>query len=71
MDNEFQKRWAYDSNGRLEYRGSAEPGSLDSEEKWRIRKYSWSGINETSRKYPNGTHANIFIWDNRESYTYS
>lgn len=71
MENEYQERFAYDSNGRLEYYGLAEPGSLDSEEKWRIRKYSYSGIEETSRKYPSGSYANVYIWDNRASYTYS
>ena len=69
--SEFQERFAYDSNGRLEYYGQAEPGSLDSEAKWIIEKTSYSGINEIGKKYPSGSYANIFIWDDRETYEYS
>ena len=71
MTNEFQERFAYDSNGRLEYYGQSEPGSLESEAKWIIEKSSYSGINETGKTYPNGSYANIFVWDDRESYSYS
>lgn len=71
MPNEFIERWAYDSAGRLEYYGQAEPGSSNSSEKWMIEKYEYSGVNEISKKYPDGSNANIFIWDNREAYTYS
>ena len=69
--NEFQEVFAYDSAGRLEYYGQAEPGSLTSEAKWMIEKYTYSGINEITKKYPNGSNANMFIWNNRASYTYS
>ena len=71
MANEFQERFAYDSNGRLEYYGQSEPGSLDSEEKWMIEKYEYSGIQERAKKYPSGSNANIFVWDDRETYEYS
>jgi len=69
--NEFKERRAYDSSGRLEYLGQAEPGTLASEAKWRIKKYIYSGIQETDKRYPNGDNANIYIWDNRATYTYS
>jgi len=71
MANEFQERFAYDSNGRLEYYGQSEPGTLENEEKWIIEKYEYSGIQERAKKYPNGSYANVFVWDNRETYTYS
>ncbi len=61
MPNEFQERFAYDSSGRLEYYGQSEAGTLDRESKWIIEKYEYSGINETSKKYPNGSYANIFM----------
>jgi len=71
MGNEFQERFAYDSNGRLEYYGQAEPGTTESEAKWRIEKTSYSGINETGKKYPNGSNANVFVWNDRGIYKYS
>lgn len=71
MANEFQERRAYDSNGRLEYYGQSEPGTRDNEAKWMIEKYSYSGINETGKRYPNGNNANTFVWNNRERYSYS
>ena len=71
MPNEFIERWAYDSAGRLEYYGQAEPGSSESAEKWMIEKYEYSGADEVSKKYPDGSNANTFIWSSRTSYTYS
>ncbi len=68
--NEFQERRANDSNGRLEYYGRAEAGSLEHKAKWMIRRYSYAGIVETGRTYPNGSTANIFIWRDRTSYRY-
>ncbi len=70
MANEFQERFAYDSNGRLEYYGQSEPGSRDSEAKWMIERSYYSGINETGKRYPNGSNANVFIWNNRKTYNY-
>ena len=70
MANEFQERFTYDSNGRVEYYGQAEPGARESEEKWMIEKYLYSGINETAKKYPSGSNANIFVWNNRTTYKY-
>ena len=71
MEIEFQERWAEDLNGRVEYYGQSEPGSTESESKWMIEKYEYSGIHERAKKYPNGSNANIFIWDDRATYTYS
>lgn len=71
MANDFIEKKAYDANGRLEYYGQAEPGTAKSEPKWRIEKYSYSGIQENDTLYPNGNNANIFIWNNRKSYSYS
>lgn len=70
MAGEFQENRAYDSNGRLEYYGQAEPGTRDGEAKWMIRRYTYQGINETGRRYPNGDTSNIYVWNDRETYTY-
>ena len=70
MPNEFIENRAYNSNGLLEYHGQAEPGTKDGEAKWQIEKHTYSGINETGKRYPNGDNANIFIWNNREGYSY-
>ena len=69
--NEFKERRDYDSNGRLEYYGEAAAGTGDGEAKWMIRKYSYGGISETARTYPDGSTANIFIWRRRKDYKYS
>ena len=69
--SEYIEKRAKDANGRLEYFGVAEPGSATSAAKWRIIKYSYSGIAEVDKLYPNGSNANVFIWDNRTSYSYS
>ena len=71
MPDEFIRKYAHDSNGRLEYEGEAEPGTLVTEGKWRIQKYTYSGIEETDKQYPNGDNANVYIWNSRETYTYS
>ncbi len=71
MPDEFIRKYAYDSNGRLEYEGEAEPGTLVTEGKWRIQKYTYSGIEETGKQYPNGDNANIYIWNSRATHTYS
>ena len=70
MTNEFQERFAYDSSGRLEYYGQSEPGTRNNESKWMIERYYYSGINETGKRYPNGNNANIFVWDDRETFNY-
>ena len=69
--NEFKERRYYDSNGRLEYYGQAEAGTGEGEAKWMIIKYSYGGISETGKTYPNGSTANIFILRRREDYKYS
>ncbi len=71
MPNEFIEKRVHDSSGRLEYYGQAEPGSATSAAKWRIEKYTYSGIEETGKGYPGGDNANIYIWDNRATYSYS
>lgn len=68
--SEFKELRDHDSNGRLEYYGQAEAGTPETEAKWMIRKYSYSGIVETGRTYPNGSTANIFVWKNRATYRY-
>lgn len=69
--NEFKELRRYDSNGRLEYYGQAEAGTGEGEAKWMIRRYSYSGIHETERTYPNGSTENIFVFARRTTYRYS
>ncbi len=69
--NEFKEFRDYDSNGRLEFYGKAEAGTGPGDPKCMIRRYSYSGIFETGRAYPNGSTENIFIWRNRRNYRYS
>lgn len=69
--NEFKEERFYNSNGLLEYFARAEPGTRGNEAKWMIRKYFYEGINEIGKRYPNGNNANIFVLNNRESYSYS
>jgi len=48
------------------YMGSAEPGSLTSEEKWQIRKLTYdSSSNVTSILWAGGSTAFTFAWDDR------
>lgn len=69
--NAFIEKRAYNSSGLLEYYGQAEPGSLVTESKWTIIKYTYSGADETDKQYPGGDNANIYIWNSRTTYTYS
>jgi hypothetical protein len=36
-----------------------------------IEKNEYSGADEVSKKYPNGSNANTFIWTSRTGYNYS
>jgi hypothetical protein len=71
MPNEFIERWAYDSAGRLEYYGQAEPGSSESSLKWMIEKYTYTGADEVAKNYPSGSNANTFAWSSKATYAYS
>lgn len=71
VDTIFTTRFAYDVNNKMIYMGEAEPGTTESEAKWKIKKFEYTGDNLAAIKYPSGTNNMIFVWDNRASYTYS
>jgi hypothetical protein len=70
-EKEFTVRTEYDSESNLIYYGEAEPGSLESEARWRIKKMTWSGSNLVDIKWANGDTLFTKIWDNRVTYNYS
>lgn len=62
----------YDGSGNTIYIGNAQPGSASSDSVWRIKQLNYNGSNQiTSIKFPNGSPAYNFIYDNRTTLTYS
>ena len=55
----------------LLYRGEADPGKLDSESAWRIRRITIGSDNDVTEEWANGDANYNKIWDNRLSYAYS
>lgn len=53
------------------YRGYAEPGTLDSEPLWRIKKLVIGLDDDVATTWAGGTADFIHAWDDRTSYTYS
>lgn len=64
-------RFAYNGSGLQEYVGQAAPGSAEGDLKWKIRKLTYSGIDQTEVNWANGSPAYAFSWTNRTGYTYS
>lgn len=76
----FITRMDYDANFNLAYIGWAIPGTPTSLDSWRIRKLSYTLLNNSyflsNDGFPQDMNGNsscafAFIWDNRASYTYS
>lgn len=68
----FALRAEYDGNSLLIYFADAVSGSLTSDPVWRIRNLTYDGNgNFVALTWPNGSTASTFIWDNRDTYTYS
>ena len=62
----------YDGNGNILYYGIAVPGSLDSEAKWKIYKYTYNASGKMSKtRLAQGETAFNKVWDLRTTYTYS
>uniref|UniRef100_A0A7C3WXX6 Uncharacterized protein n=1 Tax=Dictyoglomus turgidum TaxID=513050 RepID=A0A7C3WXX6_9BACT len=70
-EKEFTVRTEYDSASNLIYYGEAEPGSLESEAKWRIKKITWSGSLLVDIKWANGDALFTKVWNDRATYNYS
>jgi len=68
----YTSRFAYNSDGDLEYYGIAVAGSATSEAVWQIRKYFYdSDGNLISVVFADGDTKYNNIWDNRTSLSYS
>lgn len=61
----------YDGTGNLIYQGQANPGTLKSEAKWQIKKFTYVGGNITDIQFADGNTNFDNIWDNRASLSYS
>ena len=53
-----------------EYYGRAAKGAKESNARWQIVKLEKTGTTDWITKYPDGTDAPKFIWDDVESLTY-
>ena len=68
----FTMKFDFDGNGNMIYTGWAQTGSASSDSAWRIMQQTFNGTNQmTDIKWPNGSTAFGFIWDNRASLSYS
>lgn len=58
------------SLGTTVYVGYNKNGAADADSTWKIMKVTVVG-DITTMKYPNGSKAYSYVWNNRASYTYS
>jgi len=61
----------YDGSGNVIYQGKARPGSLKSQAKWQIKKFTYSGSNLTDVQFAGGKDAFAYVWNDRNSLSYS
>lgn len=59
-----------DTVGNLTYIGEAEPGSLTSEAKWRIKRVEDKGGDDIDIRHADGVNTFNKIWDDRLTFTY-
>ncbi len=59
------------SGSSVIYEGKAAPGTLDSEEKWQIKKHTYVNNKKTATNFASGNNEFIYVWNDRASYTYS
>ena len=55
----------------LLYRGEAEPGALENQARWRIRRITIGSDNDVTEEWANGSAEYIHTWDDRLTYDYS
>jgi YD repeat-containing protein len=68
----FTMKFDYDGTGNMIYCGWAQTMSASSDPTWRIMQQTFNGSNQmTDIKWPNGSTAFGFIWDNRASLSFS
>lgn len=62
----------HNADGNPIYMGEAPPGTLTSDPKWRIRKFTWYSATAVLRiQWAAGSAERDKVWDNRAGYTYS
>lgn len=61
---------AYASAGKVEYVGSAEPGTNKAEARWAIYKLFYSGDDVTEIRWADGSRFFDRVWNDRASYIY-
>ena len=67
----YTMKFDYDGNNNMIYCGWAQTGSASSDSAWRIMQQTFNGSNlMTDIKWPNGSTAFGFIWDNRAALSY-
>ena len=67
----FTKRFAYASNGLIEYVGFAKVGTADAGGTWAIKKNAYTGNQIISIKWGSGNTEFDKCWDSRASYAYT
>lgn len=66
-----RKKFAFDSDGKLIYKGYAAPGSKPDEPKWHIEKFIYdTEDNLIDIVQANGEIKFDKVWDDKESYDY-
>jgi len=53
------------------YMGEAEPGTLNSEKRWRIRRLTYNGTKLETIEWADGNGNFDNVWDDRASLSYS
>ena len=59
-----------DTDGAFIYIGEAEPGSLTSEAKWRIKRVEDKGGDDLDIRHADGVNTFTKVWDDRLTFTY-
>jgi hypothetical protein len=67
----LSQRIAYNATGDAEYVGYAAPGSGETESKWMIAKFTYSGTSVIAKTWAEGTNFQDKAWNNRATYSYS
>ena len=67
---DYTKRFDYDNDGNILYKGSAKAGTTTSSAFWSISKYYYANGNLLSVLWADGNTLEDNIWDNRTSLTY-
>lgn len=55
----------------LIYRAEATPGTLDNEDKWRVRRLTIASDDDVTVEWADGVATFTKVWDDRLTYTYS